>query len=113
MSSRARAINAGIASPSATATPTPRPTPSAVRIRAVNLKPVGGVKRIRVKKGDIVRFTVTSDKADSVHLHGYDVEKPVGPGTPARYVFKASIDGIFEVELENAASQLISLRVDP
>jgi hypothetical protein len=35
------------------------------------------------------------------------------PGKPARYVFRANIEGIFEVELEEAGVQLIKLQVDP
>jgi plastocyanin len=73
-----------------TAAPTPaaRPRPKVTTVRAVGLKPVGGIKSIKVNKGDTVRFAVTSDQPANVHLHGYDVEKPVAPGKPARYVFK-------------------------
>jgi FtsP/CotA-like multicopper oxidase with cupredoxin domain len=93
--------------------PVTKPRPKVTTVRAVGLKPVGGIKTIKVNKGDTVRFTVTSDQPEHVHLHGYDVEKPVAPGKPARYVFTASIEGIFEVELEDSAVQLIKLRVDP
>jgi FtsP/CotA-like multicopper oxidase with cupredoxin domain len=99
----------------ATTAPAPaaQPRPEVTTVRAVGLKPVGGIKTINVNKGDTVRFTVTSDQPEHVHLHGYDVEKPVAPGRPARYVFEANIEGIFEVELEDSAVQLIRLRVDP
>jgi FtsP/CotA-like multicopper oxidase with cupredoxin domain len=93
--------------------PVAQPRPEVTTVRAVGLEPVGGIKTINVNKGDTVRFTVTSDQPENVHLHGYDVEKPVAPGRPARYVFKADIEGIFEVELEDSAVQLIELRVDP
>ena len=93
--------------------PAPKPRPEVTTVRAVGLKPAGGIKSIKVDKGDTVRFTVTSDQPENVHLHGYDVEKPVAPGKPARYVFKADIEGIFEVELEEAGVQLIKLQVNP
>jgi FtsP/CotA-like multicopper oxidase with cupredoxin domain len=98
-----------------TAAPTPAatPRPKVTTVRAVGRTPVGGIKSINVTKGDTVRFTVTSDQPENVHLHGYDVEKPVAPGRPARYVFKANIEGIFEVELEQSGVQLIKLQVDP
>jgi plastocyanin len=89
------------------------PKPSVTRVRAAGLKPVGGIKEMTVNKGDTVRFVVTSDQPENVHLHGYDVEKPVGPGKPATYTFKATIEGIFEVELEEAGVQLIKLTVEP
>jgi FtsP/CotA-like multicopper oxidase with cupredoxin domain len=98
-----------------TAAPAPaaKPRPKVTTVRAVGLKPVGGITSIKANKGDTVRFTVTSDQPENVHLHGYDVEKPVAPGKPARYVFKANIEGIFEVELEESGVQLIKLQVDP
>jgi FtsP/CotA-like multicopper oxidase with cupredoxin domain len=100
--------------PATTATTPAAPArPQVVTVRAVGLKPVGGIRSISVNKGDTVRFDVTSDTPESVHLHGYDVEKPVAPGSPARYRFTANIEGIFEVELEGAGVQLIRLRVDP
>ena len=96
------------------ATPEPTPTPDpTIKVVVKDKQPVGGVKEIEVTKGDRVRFNVISDEAENVHLHGYDVEKPVAPGEPAKFDFKAKIDGVYEVELEEAAVQIISLRVNP
>jgi hypothetical protein len=68
------------------------------RIRIKGGKPVGGVADIKVKKGDHVRIVVSSDAHDDIHLHGYDIEKPVEPGQPAQFNFTANIEGIFEIE---------------
>jgi hypothetical protein len=94
-------------------TPAATPKPSVTRIRVRGGKPVGGVKKIEVDKGDRVRLAVSSDVADEVHIHGYDLFEDVGPGTAARFNFKASIGGAFEVELENRHEQIASLRVEP
>ena len=59
---------------------------------------VGGPKTITVEKGDRVRIVVSADAQDDIHLHGYDIEKKAGPGQPARFDFKASIEGQFEME---------------
>jgi hypothetical protein len=59
---------------------------------------VGGPKDIKVTKGDHVRIVVSSDAQDDIHLHGYDIEKPVEPGQPAQFNFIADIEGIFEIE---------------
>lgn len=91
----------------------PKAKPKFVVIRARALKPVGGVKEVTVKKGDTVRLAVSSDRADEGHLHGYDISRPVGPGKTARYTFKAKIEGIFELELEEAGVQIASLKVEP
>lgn len=65
-------------------------------------EPAGGVKRIEVEKGDFVRFVVESDAPDEIHLHGYDIEGKPGPEDPARFSFRADIEGIFEVESHEA-----------
>ena len=94
----------------APATPKPAPVPTVV-IR--NGKPVGGVKTIRVSKGDRVRFTVRSDVADEVHVHGYDLHKDVAKGGSASFDFPARIDGKFEAELESRKEQIVELEVEP
>jgi FtsP/CotA-like multicopper oxidase with cupredoxin domain len=58
----------------------------------------GDVKSIEVAKGDTVRIVVTSNVDDEIHLHGYDIEKEAGPGKPARFKFKATLEGAFELE---------------
>jgi hypothetical protein len=50
---------------------------------------------------------------EEAHLHGYDLSRDIGPGKVGRYCFKADIDGIFELELENAGVQIAELRVEP
>lgn len=91
----------------------PEPRPSGPRIAVRDLQPVGGVAKIRARKGDRVRFTVTSDRGETVHLHGYDIVEPVAPGRAARFAFDADLEGIFEVELENSAVPVAEVRVDP
>jgi hypothetical protein len=90
---------------------TPRPKPLAVQVR--DLQPAGGIKELEVRQGERVRFTVASDQAEEVHLHGYDISREVGPGTLATYSFPATITGIFEVELEHAGVEILKLTVRP
>jgi plastocyanin len=68
------------------------------RIQIKGGEPVGGPADIKVKKGDKVRIVVSADAHDDIHLHGYDIEKPVEPGQPAQFNFTANIEGIFEIE---------------
>jgi hypothetical protein len=58
----------------------------------------GDVKSIEVAKGDTVRIVISSDVEDEIHLHGYDIEKEAAPGKPARFKFKADVEGAFELE---------------
>jgi hypothetical protein len=86
--------------PTATAPSAPAP-PLDVTLKGG--KPVGGVKSLKVKKGDVVRLQVrTDEKVDQLHLHGYDIEKEARAGKPADFKFKASIEGVFELESHTA-----------
>ncbi len=83
-----------------------------VRVRAG--KPVGGVKKITVKKGERARIEVTSpDTSDEIHLHGYDISRDLKAGGRVRFSFDANAEGIFEIELEGAGTQIGQLTVEP
>ena len=87
--------------------------PIVVRVRVVNGAPKGGIVRKAVKKGDRVVVVVTSDVADHVHLHGYDVFRDVAAGGTARIRFRATLPGRFEVELESRGVQIADLTIEP
>lgn len=73
----------------------------------------GKVQEIHVSKGDTVRFRVRSANAEEVHIHGYDIKHDLPAGKVVPVSFKATIDGIFEIELEHSSTQIARLRVDP
>jgi heme/copper-type cytochrome/quinol oxidase subunit 2 len=111
---------ASTATPTATATTTttaaaaPEPAPAVATIEVRGGKPVGGVKTITVKKGDRVTIVVTSpDTTEEVHLHGYDIKRDLKAGGRVRFSFTASAEGIFEMELEDTATQIAKLEVRP
>jgi hypothetical protein len=91
------------ATPTATATPKPQPP----------LLQAGKVKTLTYNEGDTVRFRVRSDKAEEVHIHGYDIKKELEPNQTETVSFKASITGIFEIEFEGSATQIAELKVEP
>jgi FtsP/CotA-like multicopper oxidase with cupredoxin domain len=78
--------------------PPPPPEPEIIRIRMRDGSVVGGVQDIEVARGDVVRIVVTSNAPDEIHLHGYDLTRTPGPGSPARFRFQADIEGAFEIE---------------
>ena len=86
--------------PTATAKAAPKPPPVEIGVR--NFKVVGGAKRIEAEKGDTVRLLVRSDADDEIHVHGYEFRKAVSPGKPARFVFKARLEGEYEIEAHQA-----------
>lgn len=85
------------------------PPPAVVRITIREGLPVGGIRRVTVKRGRRVTLVVTSDISDHVHLHGYNVIRDVGPGMPARLPFRATIAGTVEAELEDRGVQIASI----
>jgi plastocyanin len=71
----------------------------------------GDTGRVPVAAGEHVTLVLTSDVADEVHVHGYDLEAELSPGQPTEIAFDATIPGVFEVELHEAGTQLLSLQV--
>jgi hypothetical protein len=82
-----------------------------IQVRVAGGKVETAQRRVRVSRGDRVRIQVQSDQADEVHVHGFDLKEPVGPGKPATVEFTADLPGVWEVELENAKRKLFDLEV--
>ena len=97
----------------ATTTTPKKPRPEVATIRISGGEPVGGVRELRFKEGGTIRFRVTGQADDEVHLHGYDIEKPVGPGNAANFSVPATITGRFEVELHDNATPIAEVTVEP
>jgi hypothetical protein len=76
--------------------------------------PVGGIQDLNYHKGDQIHFKVEVPFEEEVHLHGYDVPKevPKGGGT-VTYDLPATLEGVFEAELEDRKEQIIELTVEP
>jgi hypothetical protein len=96
-----------------TETTTPPEGPTIVRIAVVGGTPEGGIVRETVDKGERVVLVATSDVADEIHIHGYDVSREVVAGGTARLAFDATIPGRFEVELESRGVQIAEITVNP
>jgi len=100
------------APPTTTTTP---PKPKIPTIRIEDGAPVGGVKEIEVDKGDTIAFKVTADApGGEVHLHGYDVSKEI-PASGGSVTFRvpATVEGIFEAELEATGVHIAKVTVQP
>lgn len=101
-----------------TATTTETTTPSAPKPRTITIvvesgRPRGGIARPTVAKGAKVVVVVRTDAGEEMHLHGYDIEKPVTPGTPVRIPFTADLPGRFELELHHPDALLAVIEVEP
>jgi hypothetical protein len=82
-------------------------------IEVVGGQPQGGIAGLDFNQGDEIRFDVTSDAADEVHVHGYDIEEEVPAGGTAKFDFPADLEGVFEVELHGSETQIAELTVNP
>ena len=87
--------------------------PFVVSITVQRGRPVGGIKRPKVKKGRVVRFVVRTDAGKGLHLHGYDIEKAPRIGKTTVIQFTARIPGRFELELHSPDALLADLTVQP
>ena len=76
-------------------------------------EPVGGIAQLTYNEGEQVRFKVDSDVSDEVHMHGYDIMKDVKAGGSVSFDFPATLEGVFEAELEGRKEQILELTVNP
>ncbi len=76
-------------------------------------KLVSGPAVIQVREGDDVQLLITSDQADELHMHGYDLHLSLKPNVPATLSFKAEHSGRFDYELHHAHAELGTLEVQP
>jgi hypothetical protein len=89
------------------------PKTANVTIDVKNAKPVGGVKKIKIKQGGTLNLTVNSDVADELHVHATDQHKEVAKGGTVKMTIKPTGTGNSEIELENHKQQLAELTIEP
>jgi hypothetical protein len=94
------------ASASASTSPSSGGTNVEVTIAAGNVTPDPS-RKVEVATGDPVHISVTSDHADEVHVHGYDIEKEVSADGTVTIDFTADIPGQFEVEAHHLSPSLL------
>lgn len=59
-----------------------------------------------------MRIVTHSDTGTSVHLHGYNIERPLKNGTSV-IAFTENVPGRFEIELHESDVLLGNLQVEP
>ena len=91
----------------------PEPKPEVATIEIEDGEPVGGVQELSFKAGEDIRFVVESDEAWEVHFHGYDVAQDVEAGGKTEFDVPADIEGVFEAELEETATPIAEITVEP
>ncbi|MFE6847787.1 hypothetical protein [Streptomyces sp. NPDC057686] len=98
------------------AQPSPPPAPEAQADRTVILtvrdgKVTPAPSRTELRRGERIALRVTSDRADTLHVHGYDKELALPAGQEATLVLTADRTGLFEVETHESRLVLTQLLV--
>jgi len=60
---------------------------------------------VRVTQGDEVTLKWTTDRAFTLHIHGYDLEAKLVPQTPAELKFTARATGRFPMEIHGPGTE--------
>ncbi|MEU9800057.1 hypothetical protein [Streptomyces sp. NPDC051000] len=81
----------------------------AVAVRDGKVVPAPG--RVEVGRGERVALRVTSDRADTLHVHGYDKELALSAGQEATLILTVDRSGLFEVETHESDLVLTQLLV--
>lgn len=68
-----------------------------IELVLVKRKPEGGVRTVRVARGEAIALGVRSDEAMAIHVHGYEIELRVEAGNAATVSFAAKLVGRFPV----------------
>jgi plastocyanin len=68
---------------------------------------------LAVKQGDHVTLIVTTDKAEEIHLHEYDIKFAGEPGKKVSHTFTADKTGEHSIEIEDTGTEIGKLTVNP
>ncbi|MFI7358835.1 hypothetical protein ACIBTP_33495 [Streptomyces avidinii] len=98
-------------SPSPAPTPAPEQADRTVTITVRDGKVSPAPARTELRRGERVALRVTSDRADTLHVHGYDKELALPAGQEATLILTADRTGLFEVETHESNLVLTQLLV--
>lgn len=110
---RAPSAAASTTPPSAAAGPAASPSSPAVRVIPASYR--GGEvvvdsSRVQTRVGERIVLRISSDVAEQVHVHGYDVYADVPAGGSVDVPLTTTLPGSFEVELHEVGRPLLQLR---
>jgi YbbR domain-containing protein len=61
--------------------------------------------------GETLALTVTSDTDNELHMHGFDIEKPLVAGRPLTVSVTGRQPGVYEVETHEPPLRLLQIAV--
>lgn len=107
--------------PAVASAPASAPVPAAPAVAAFEFRlekghRVSGPELIQVVQGTALSLRLTADRAEELHVHGYDLHLHLKPGEPGTLDFVAEHSGRFDIELHGqggAHGGLVVLEVTP
>ena len=108
-SARAGDPSSPTASGSSSSSATPRERTIAVTLERGRVTPAPRTVDLRV--GETITLTVTSDHADELHVHGFDIEKQLPAGQAVSVELTGQSPGVYEVETHEPALRLLKIAV--
>ncbi|HOC12317.1 MAG TPA: hypothetical protein PLL50_04530 [Propionicimonas sp.] len=87
------------------------PPPKQVTITLADGKAEPIAEKVELVKGQHLVLTITSDRADAVHVHGFDVEIEVKAGETVTRDLVMDKVGRFEVESHEPVFTLLQLQI--
>nr|WP_310153097.1 cupredoxin domain-containing protein [Phycicoccus sp. 3266] len=97
----------GSSSASSSSSPAQRTVTVTVRGSRVTPAP----RTVELGVGETMTLTVTSDHADQLHVHGFDIEKELPAGTPVSVELTGESPGVYEVETHHPELRLLKIAV--
>ena len=80
-----------------------------ISVKGRTVTPAPGRRTVSV--GDRVQLVVTTDTANTLHVHGVEIEKDTTPGVPLTVNFTVKDPGVYSVELHKPELLLVQLVV--
>lgn len=74
---------------------------------------LAGPALVQTLQGEVLLLRVTSDRADELHLHGYDLSTKLAPGETGELKVIARAAGRFELELHERHLPIALIEVRP
>ena len=93
-----------------------RQTGGGGQARTFNVDVKGGTmspNHLDARQGDTITINLTADKAEEIHLHGFDLKFETEPGKTVTKTFKADRTCECDIEIEDTSTHLGDLTVKP
>lgn len=91
------------------ASPTPAGRTLTIRVKGSTITPAPATVDLAV--GESLTIRVTSDHEDTLHIHGFEVEKALAPGKATPVTVTGTQPGVYEVETHHPELRLLKIAV--